>query len=182
MHTSFLLFTPHPDSSTVYTAMNNFINMLKQLDQNALSLFCDDGFYQIIVDIYLKCPEKFKQLIPCMGSFHMAKCVQHCIGKYMSRSVIEDAFLKQLLDKKIVQHFLNGTHYVRSLRAISISTDAINCQKWETFWKTHDIKKYKDLLPLLQAVYEKITAKPQKPYKKTFNLCKENLQNFRTIS
>ena len=100
----------------------------------------------------------------------------------MSRSVIEDSFLKQLLDKKIVQHFLNGTHYVRSLRAISISTDAINCQKGEAFWKIHDINKYKDLLPLLQAIYEKITAKPQKPYKKTFNLCKENLQNFRTIS
>lgn len=90
--------------------------------------------------------------------------------------------MKQLLDKKIVEHFLNRTHYVRSLRTISISTDEIDCQKWEPFWKTHDINKYKDLLPLLQAIYEKITAKPQKLYKKTFNLCNENLQNFRTIS
>lgn len=100
MHTSFLLFTPHPDSSTVYTSMNNFINMLKQLDQNMLSLFCDEGFYQIIVDIYLKCPEKFKQLIPCMGSFHMAKCVQHCIGKYMRRSVIGEAFFEATARQK----------------------------------------------------------------------------------
>ena len=41
-------------------------------DQNALLLFYDEGVYRIAVDKYLKCPEKFKQLIPCMGSFHMA--------------------------------------------------------------------------------------------------------------
>ena len=40
-------------------------------DQNALLLFYD-GVYRIAVDKYLKCPEKFKQLIPCMGSFRMA--------------------------------------------------------------------------------------------------------------
>ena len=93
MYTSFIQH-PVTDSSTVHTAMNNFVNILKQLDQNALVLFCDEGVYQIVADVYLKCPEKFKQLILCMGSFHMAKCVQHCIGKYVRRSGIEDAFIK----------------------------------------------------------------------------------------
>ena len=123
IHTASLPFIPHPvtDSSTVYTATNNSINILKQLDENALALFCDEGFYRIVVDIYLKCLEKFKQLIPCMASFHMAKCVQCCIGKYVKVSGIEDAFIEmKALSKKIVKKFWNAAHCVRSLRAISI--------------------------------------------------------------
>ena len=44
------------------------------------------------------------------------------------------------------------------LRTMSISTDAITHQKWEAFWETHGINKYKDLLPLLQAIYEDMTV------------------------
>ena len=54
MHTGFLSFISDPviDFATVYTAMNNFINILKQLDQNVLPLFCDEGFY--LIYFYLK--------------------------------------------------------------------------------------------------------------------------------
>ena len=71
MHTGFLSFISDPvtDFATFYTAMSNFINILKQLDQNVLPLFCDEGFYLIIADIYLKCPENFRQLIPCLEVF-----------------------------------------------------------------------------------------------------------------
>ena len=31
--------------------VNNFINILKQLDQIAMPLFCDEGVYRIVVDI-----------------------------------------------------------------------------------------------------------------------------------
>ena len=44
----------------------------------------------------------------------------------------------------------------------------------------YDINKYKDFLPLLQAIYENMTFKSPKPCNKTFNLCKEKnteLQN-----
>ena len=69
-----------------------------------------------------------------MGTFHMAKCLQHYIGKYVRGSGIEDAFIEtKMLGLKIVEQFWNGTHCVRSLRAISILTDAINRQKWEAY-------------------------------------------------
>ena len=41
-----------------------------------------------------------------MASFHMAKCVQCCIGKYVKVSGIEDAFIEmKALSKKIVEKF-----------------------------------------------------------------------------
>ena len=54
MHVRFLPFIPHPitETSTVYTAMNNFLKVVEQLDQEHLPVFCDEGF-RIMIDIYL---------------------------------------------------------------------------------------------------------------------------------
>lgn len=89
---------------------------------------------------------------------------------------IEDAFIEtKVLGKKMAEQFLHRTHYAGSLRAISVSTNAINRQKLEAFWERYDINEYKDLLPLLQAIYENTTVRPAKPCNKTFNLFKEKL-------
>ena len=74
MQTDFLPFIPYPvtDHTNVYTAMKNFIKVL--LDQKALPIFCDEGVYRIVVDIYLKCPSEFKMLVSCLEGFHIAKC------------------------------------------------------------------------------------------------------------
>ena len=41
-----------------------------------------------------------------MGAFHMAKCLQHYIGKYVRGSGIEDAFIEtKMLGLKIVEQF-----------------------------------------------------------------------------
>ena len=86
MQIGFLPFIPYPvtEHTIAYTAMKNFMKMLQQLDQKAcLPIFCAESVYRIVVYIYLKLPNEFKMLVPCLGSFHMAKCVQHCIGKYI---------------------------------------------------------------------------------------------------
>ena len=86
MQIGFLHFIPYPVTkhTTVYTAMKNFIKILQQLDQKAcLLIFCAESVYRIVVYIYLKLPNEFKKLVLCLGSFHMAKCVQHCIRKYI---------------------------------------------------------------------------------------------------
>ena len=82
MQVGFLPMIPHPvtEHSRVYTAMNNFLKVLPQLDQRSMPVFCDEGVYRLVVEIYLKCPEKFKSLVPCLGGFHMAKCLQHSIA------------------------------------------------------------------------------------------------------
>ena len=103
MQTGFLPFIRYPvtEHTTVYTAMTNFIKVLQQLNQKALPIFCDEGVYRIVVDVYLKCLNEFKILVPCLGGFHMAKCVQHCIGKNIRGSGLDDVLMEtQVFGKK----------------------------------------------------------------------------------
>ena len=53
MHVGFLPFIPHSitETSTVYTAMNNFLKVVEQLDQEHLPVFCDEGVFRIMIDI-----------------------------------------------------------------------------------------------------------------------------------
>ena len=105
MQTSFLPFISYPvtEHETVYTAKKNFIKVLQQLDQEAFSIFCDEGVYQIIVDIYLKCPNEFKVFVPCLRGFHMAKCVKHCTGDCIRGSGLDEAFVEtQVFGKKVI--------------------------------------------------------------------------------
>ena len=136
MHVGFVPFIPNPvtDPSTVYTAMVNFLNIFEQLDQDALPVFCDEGVFRIVADIYLQRPEQFKSLIPMLGGFHTAKCVEHCVGKYISDSGIEDV-LKQtkVLGVKVTESVLNGTNYVRSLKVILILANSFGRLKWKPF-------------------------------------------------
>ena len=85
-------------------------------------------------------PKKFKMLVPFLAGFCMAKCVRHCIGKYIQGSVLDDALVEaQVFGKKVIEQMLNGTHYIRSLRAILILVDFINRLKWESFWENNII-------------------------------------------
>ena len=54
MQVAFLPFILKPvtDYSTVYTLLKNF-NVLFQLEQEALPVFCDEGVYRIVVGIML---------------------------------------------------------------------------------------------------------------------------------
>ena len=60
MRTGFLPFIPHPvtNYSTVCTTMNNFTNIIKQLDQYASPLSCDEGIYKKTDDIVLNMSRK----------------------------------------------------------------------------------------------------------------------------
>ena len=65
------ILKPLTEHATVYTAMINFVKVLEQLDEKSMPIFCDQGVYRIVVGIYIKCPEKFKALVPCLGGFCM---------------------------------------------------------------------------------------------------------------
>ena len=88
MHVGFLPFIPNPvtDYSTEYTSMLNFVKLAKQLDQDALPVFCDECVFRILVDIYVQRKDKFDILIFMLRAFHTVKCVEHCIGKYIQES------------------------------------------------------------------------------------------------
>ena len=61
-----------------------------------------------------------------LGCFHTAKYVEHYIGKYIEGSSIEESFRPtQTLGVNVFVAVLNGTNYVRSMRAYLILANVI---------------------------------------------------------
>ena len=82
-------------------------------------------------------------LYPCLA----AKVVEHCIGKYLRGSGVEDALVETgVFGVKAVEPMMNGSHYIRSLGRIIILADALNTLKWEAFWKTNNGADFGDIL------------------------------------
>ena len=88
----FLPFIPNPvtNYSTVYTVMLNMTKLTSQLDQKILPVYCDEGVFRIVIDIYFQRRNQFQNLMPMLGSFHIAKCLEHCIRKYIDDTGIDD--------------------------------------------------------------------------------------------
>ena len=76
-HVAFLPFPPHPvtEVATVFTAMQYYVKLLNQLKQKSLPKFCDEGVFRLVLNIYLKCPKDFMDLVPMSCAFRTAKCV-----------------------------------------------------------------------------------------------------------
>ena len=87
----------------------------------------------------------------------------------------------QVFGKKVIVQVLNGTHYIRSLRAILILVDSINRLKWDAFWENNKKEKYKETLPLLETFY----YEEKKPHLHHVSIrlrhTKYSLQNWKTI-
>ena len=61
-----------------------------------------------------------------LGYFHTAKYVEHCIGKYIEGSCIEESLRQtQTFGVNVFDAILNGTNYVRSMRGYLILANVI---------------------------------------------------------
>ena len=90
----------------------------------------------IVFDIVSSTPKEFDKLISMLGSFHTATVVEHCIGKYLRGSGVEDALVeKGVFGLKAAESMMNGSHYVRSLRGVIILADALSALKLKLFGK-----------------------------------------------
>ena len=189
MQVAFLPFLPYPvtETSTVYTAMLNFERLLDQLEQKTLPIFCDEGVFRIVLNIYLKCPDKFEGLVPMLGGFHMAKCVQRVIGKYIKGTGLEDALVETgIFGVKVMESIIGGTNYVRSLRGIQILCGAIELSKWKAFWKVNDPNDYESSLKFVKEFAKTLERKDQINCSKLYEKFQEKagplLQNFHIFS
>ena len=63
--------------------MCNFQEILSQLNQKQIAIFCDEGVYHIACHIKFVEEEKFKDIILMLGNFHFTKVLLGCIGKYV---------------------------------------------------------------------------------------------------
>ena len=114
------------DDATVYTALKNFLNVLSQLKQKCLPVICDEGVFRILAQIVLQRPIEFQNILPMLGCFHLTKAVEHCLGKLLKGSGIEDLLVStNCFGIKIMEQVLVGTHYVRSLRGFMIIYESL---------------------------------------------------------
>ena len=60
-----------------------------------------------------------------LGCFHAAKYVEHCIGKYIQGSCVEESLRQiQVIVVNVVDAVLNGTNYSHSLKTYHILANA----------------------------------------------------------
>ena len=86
-------------------------------------------------------------LYPCLAASTQERFVEHCIGKYLRGSGVEDALVETgVFSVKVEESTMNGSHYIKSVRRKSILADALNTLKWEAFWKTNNGADFGDIL------------------------------------
>ena len=68
-----------------------------------------------------------------LGAFHMVKIIQHFKGKYIRDKGFEDTLIgAKTLGANIVERLFDGAHYIRSLRDLQITSEAIKPLQWES--------------------------------------------------
>ena len=84
------------------------------MKQDLLPLFLDEGVFCIVAEIILQKYKEFKNIVPMMVKFHLAKAVQHCLGKLVKGTGFQCNFLEtNVFGVKTVEAFILGSHYLR---------------------------------------------------------------------
>lgn len=107
----------------------------QHLNQTHVVITVDEAIYEIVYGLKTKFPQKYKNVIPRMGGFHICLNFLGAIGRIMSKSGTEDI----LVDAKI---FLRGTvnkiisggkDYYKMIRAHTLVQSAMFELYWEQF-------------------------------------------------
>ena len=143
---AFLPVLPYPvmQYSTVYTAMRNVMDICSHLTQKEIPVYSDEGVYCIVREIQLMRPEKFRSLVPCLGTFHLTKTVLKCIGKYLEGSGAELTWLEAGIfgPTVIEKSVLNGGHYSRCLEGMQLLSESLWRLLYQEFFREKGIQPY----------------------------------------
>lgn len=166
---------PVTEFSTVYTSLCNFKNVLLQLNQKHLPVFCDEGVYRIARHIKFLKSEEFSNIFVMLGSFHLIKVVLSCIGKFLKGSGIENILVEtETFGPGTVEQVLSGSNYARSFKGFCIISEALQRLQIEAFLDDesttvddNDIVTFNMLRDTIlegsydeaQAIYEQLTKK-----------------------
>ena len=126
MNVEFFPFLPSPvmEYSTVFRTIRIFTELVEQLKEDTMPLFCDEGVFRIVVDIFLL--NQFRNLIPVLDDFHTLKYLQHSIAKYIRGSGLEEPFRHTcIFGVKNVDFVLGDTHNVQSFKGLLVVVNAI---------------------------------------------------------
>ena len=134
---------------------------MSNIDQLVLPVACDKGVYHIAREIQLIRPEEFSNIVLCLGSFHMAKVVLGCLGKYLKERGAENILVEScVFSVNVVHSVLNVKNYSRSLKGIQLLKEALYRLQWKEFFEHGGNEaQYKDYLRTVVSFKAAIVSK-----------------------
>ena len=132
-------------------------------------MFCDEGVYKIAIHIKFLCKEKFKNLIPLMGSYHMNKVLLACIGRYLRGSGADSIFIEtELFASGVTEQVLNGSNYARSVKGFFLLGEALLRLQLQEFFMLHNPDGFENELCIAKAMQDSIAEKNYEESKKLY--------------
>ena len=107
------------DPYTVLTAISNALTMTQHAGQKTVPYTCDQQLYKVMIDIYFSDPDRFHDLVPCLGGIHYLQSFISVVGTLACplglKGVLGGAFGS-------IDAELNGKKYPSNVRANSCGT------------------------------------------------------------
>ena len=158
---AFTPIIPYPatEYNTINTCMRNFQDVLSQNDLEYSLLWCDEGVYRIAKELQLLNPEGFNNIFLGLGGFHLEKILIACAGKFLEESGVENVFVEnEIFGPGVVKTVMNGGHYVRGKRGMTLISEALHRLQISQFIETNDCLQFQSLFEKIGNVQELFQA------------------------
>ena len=122
-------------------------------------LWCDEGVYRIVKELQLLNPEGFSNIFFCLRGFHRERILIACIGKFLEVSRVENVFVEnEIFGPGVVKTVMNGGHYVRGKRGMTIIYEALHRLQASNFLKVNDFSQFQSFFEKIGEVQELFQA------------------------
>ena len=154
-----IILYPATEYDTINTCMRNFQDVLSQNDLEYGPLWCDEGVYRIAKELQLLNPEGFNNIFLGLGGFHLEKILITCTGKFLEESGVENVFVEnEIFGPGVVKTVMNGGHYVRGKRGMTLISEALHRLQISQFIETNDCSQFQSLFEKIGNVQELFQA------------------------
>ena len=121
-----ILLYPTTEYNAILTTMINSEHVLKQKKFENSPFWSDEGAYHTAKEIQLLYPQKFSNIFPGIGGFHLEKVVNGCLGTYFESSGIQNLLVKEkVYEPAVVNSVMSGGNYFRGKRGMSLIAEAM---------------------------------------------------------
>ena len=121
-----ILLYPTTEYNAILTTMINSEHVLKQKKFENSPFWSDEGAYHTAKEIQLLYPQKFSNIFPGIGGFHLENVVNGCLGTYFESSGIQNLLVKEkVYEPAVVNSVMSGGNYFRGKRGMSLIAEAM---------------------------------------------------------
>ena len=123
----FLSLPKAPSKAVVYTCLEKAAAAATEKNMPFIQVVGGQPVYTFIVELKCENPEKFKLILPVLGSFHIQMSFMSAIYKRIQNSNIEDLLTEAgLITNGSVNKALKGKNYYQALRLYKLYYEALS--------------------------------------------------------